>query len=98
MPIICTIKTNHHAETNRKKCASKAHETWEKPAPYHEYLVICYVKVGEQIRKHILSEFCSVCVPEEWVNIFMRSYRKISNIQAHNNDTQKIMYYQENDT
>jgi hypothetical protein len=72
MPIICTIKTNHHAETNRKKYASKEHKTWEKPAPDHEYLVICYVKVGEQIRKHILSEFCSVCVPEEWVNIFMK--------------------------
>jgi len=72
MPIFCTIKTNHHAETNRKKYATKANKTWKKPALDHEYLVICYVKVAEQIRKHILSEFCSVCVPEEWVNIFMK--------------------------
>jgi hypothetical protein len=47
------------------------------------------VKVGEQIRKHIFSEFCSVRVPEEWVNIFMKGCRKISNIQARSNDTEK---------
>lgn len=56
------------------------------------------VKVGEQITKHILSEFCSLCVPEEWVNTFMKGCRKISNVQAHSNDTEKKMYYQENDT
>jgi hypothetical protein len=98
MPIIYTTKTNHHAETKRKKYASNAHKTREKPGPDHKYLVICYVKLGEQIRKHTLSEFSSVYVPEECVYIFMKDHRKISSIQAHNNDTEKIMYYQENDT